>query len=156
MNFVTAALARCWYSASFVTSGICGRARLRSSSSRSAACDRASSRSQELDLLLPGHRHEVHVAEVPAVVLLADAGRPGLRRRLRVEPDDEGLGRPAGRGDRRAELGSVRRHPRLEVGEVFTWARTVPVPVDPEVAGVAGQIRPRLLEERRDRTELAR
>ena len=41
----------------------------------------------------------MHVAEVPGVVLLADSGGSGLRRRLSFEPDDESLGRLPCRGD---------------------------------------------------------
>ncbi len=99
MNFVTAAV-RPLLVLGVVRSRneIGGRARLRSSSSCSAACARASSRFEEVDLLLPAHRDEMHVAEVPGVVLLADAGGPGLRRRLGFEPGDELLRRPPRRG----------------------------------------------------------
>ncbi len=98
----------------------------------------------------------MHVAEVPGVIRLADAGRPGLRRRLRLEPGDEGLGRPARRGDRRAELRRVRRHLQLEIGEALHLGAHRAGAGDPEVARVAGQIPPRLLEQRRNRPELAR
>ena len=39
--------------------------------------------------VVPRERHEVHVAQAPGVVLLADAGWTGLRRRLLLEPRDE-------------------------------------------------------------------
>ena len=44
MYFVTASLARRWYSSALAAAGSCGRPRLRCSSSFSDACARASSR----------------------------------------------------------------------------------------------------------------
>ena len=95
---------------------------------------------QQRHFLLPGHRHEVDVLQAPGVVLLADAGRAVLRRRLRVQPGDEPHGRFARRGDRLLEraaaaLGLLRE--RIERVDLLAHRARAG---DPEVARVAGQV----------------
>ncbi len=91
-------------------------------------------------LVVPGHRHEVHVAQAPVVVLLADARRARLRRRLRLEPGDELGGCLRGRRDRLAELGSGAGRLRGKIRKVGDLLLQGAGPGDPQVVRVAGEI----------------
>ena len=50
-------------------------------------------------LLRPGVVHEVDVLQEPGVVVFADPGGAGLRRRLALQPGHELVGRNRGRSD---------------------------------------------------------
>ncbi len=101
---------------------------------------------QQADLVFPGQRDEVHVLQVPGVVFLADAGRPGLVGRLLFEPRDEFVGGLAGCGDRLLERSAA----GLDGIERPALPADVADAGDPQVARVAGQVLARLLHQRRD------
>ena len=155
MYFVTAALARCRYSSALRGGGQLRQPAValllelqRGMGARQLAL-------QQRDLVVPRHRHELHVAQAPGVVLLADAGRTGLRRRLPLEPLHESGRRGAGAADRRLE--APRRTPArscrgLEIRDLLRHRSGAG---DPQIARVADQVHARLCEQRRDRAELA-
>ena len=121
-----------------------------------SVCARASSRFEQRDLVLPRHRHEVHVAQAPGVVLLADAGRAGLRRRLRARASARSPPSP------RAPRSIARLQLRAAVRAFCSSASRSAILLsdradagDPEVARIAGQVHARLREQRRQRSQLA-
>ncbi len=105
---------------------------------------------EERHLFVPGHRNEEDVLQGPGVVLLADARRAGLRRRLAVEPADEVVRRRCRRLDRSLELGTRLRGGLCEGREVRDLRLHRAGACDPKVVRIAGEVEPRLLEERRN------
>ena len=106
--------------------------------------------------VVPGQRHVMHVLQVPGVLVLADAGRPGLGRRLLLEPGHEFVGSGLGFGDRPGQpgAGAVARH----LQDAVQVAALIPDVADagnPQIPGVAGEIALCLPHERRNHLEVA-
>ena len=104
-------------------------------------------------LLLPGERHELHVAKIPIVVRDADAGWPALRLRL-TRPMPQGCRWQSTRtisvgakGRRRAG----RREPASESSESDALCSWMAARAEgPPIAAVADEVHSRLREQRRD------
>ena len=110
--------------------------------------------SEQLDLLLPGHRHQVHVAQRPRVVFLADPRGPLLRGRLAVEPVGELSRRNDRLADRALELRVRVGNAPCEVLEVIYLLARGAGTGNPQIPRVAGEIDARLGEQRRYAAEL--
>jgi hypothetical protein len=105
------------------------------------------------DLFRPRVRHELDVLQVPVVVLDADAGRAGLRRRLRLEP----FGEVVGGGFRLVDVGLESRVAASEFAGELREIGALPSdglrPVVPDVLLVARQVVLRLREQSRHRLD---
>ena len=92
--------------------------------------------------------------EVPIVVGDANPGWASARRRLRVEPVGESLGRGASPLDVRVEPGrSCAGEAGAEPLELRALRAHTPGAVHPQIVARSDQVLPRLGEERRDRLE---
>ena len=100
-------------------------------------------------LILPGQRHEVHVALIPGVIFPADAGRPRLVRRLCLEPCDKFF--RCGHCPRQR---GVEFSARIGAGQLFEGRKIYQVladvadPGDPKIARIAGKVFSRLRKQR--------
>ena len=106
------------------------------------------------DLFLPGIRDEMDMPHPPGVFVGAEPGRPGLVRRLLFQPGAERIaGRTRGfhrGGEFRARAGGA----FAEGHEVARLPLERAKPGEPEVPRVRlGEVRPRLLQKRRDAPE---
>ena len=156
MYFVTAALPRRWNSSALEITGNAGSPRLRCSSSLQLRVRARQLALEQHHFVFPAQRHQVNVAQAPGVVLLADAGRTGLRRRLLLEPRDE-LRRRLLRGlNRLLERGAVARGLLFEREQVAALLLDVADACDPQVTRIADEIELRLREQRRHALQLLR